>query len=134
MSEHKCCGFKPDGSPCRRTVKASFTYCYSHDPNTLEERRRHNSRAGKGNSQKELRQLKGKLRDLLDDVLEGKVDRGVAAVAANVSNALSRVYSVSLKARELETLEERLSELEEALERRAKEEEEEEKTGYGYPR
>jgi tryptophan 2,3-dioxygenase len=129
LSEHKCCGFKPDGSPCQRTVKASFTYCYSHDPNTLEERRRHNSRAGKGNSQKELRQLRAKLHDLLDDVLEGNIDRSVAAVAANVSNALSRVYSVSLKAREVEEIAERLGELEDALERRGKEQ-----TGYGYTR
>jgi hypothetical protein len=117
LSSHRCSGVKQKGEPCGRIVGTSFSYCYSHDPARLEERRRNASKAGKGNSQRELKRLKDKLQRVLDDVLEGRIDSSRAAVAANVSNALSRVYSVSFKAKELEQFEERLEELEASLER-----------------
>ncbi len=115
MGDHQCAGFKADGSQCQRTVKQAYTFCYSHDPSYLEERRRYAARAGKGNAQKELRTLQGKLSTLLDDVIEGRADEKRASVAANVSNALSRVYSVALRVKEVEELEGRLDQLEEVL-------------------
>jgi hypothetical protein len=48
-------------------------------------------------------------------VLEGKVDRGNAAVAGQLLNYALRAVSVGLKARENEELEERLAELETML-------------------
>ena len=52
----------------------------------------------------------------LDDVLEEKVDRNVAAVASQILNIYLRAVSVELKAREQLELTERLESLEEALE------------------
>ena len=54
----------------------------------------------------------------LDDVLEEKVDKGVAAVASQILNVYLRAVSVELKAREQLELTERLQALEEALEQR----------------
>jgi hypothetical protein len=115
MPEHRCNGFKATGEQCKRVVNESFSYCYAHDPNTLEERRRNAVKSGKGNAQKELRNLKRRLSKLFDDVLEGKIDTRRAAVAANVSNALARVHTVSLQIKEVEELEGRIEELESSL-------------------
>jgi hypothetical protein len=54
---------------------------------------------------------------LADDVLEEKVDKGVAAVASQVLNVYLRAVSVELKAREQLELVERLEVLEETLAR-----------------
>jgi hypothetical protein len=53
-------------------------------------------------------------------VLEGKVDRGVAAVASQVLNVYLRAISVELKVKEVLELEMRLEEVEAILEQRKK--------------
>jgi hypothetical protein len=117
----RCSGNKEDGSPCERIVGAEQDYCYSHDPDRAEERRRNASRggkrAGRGRPQVELAGIKQRLSDLATDVLEENVDKGVAAVASQVLNVYLRAVSVELKAREQLELIERLDALEDALER-----------------
>jgi hypothetical protein len=49
-------------------------------------------------------------------VLEGRQDKGVAAVASQVLNVYLRAVSVELKVKEVTELEERLEELERVLE------------------
>jgi hypothetical protein len=51
-------------------------------------------------------------------VLEGRQDKGVAAVASQVLNVLLRAVSVELKVREQQEITERLEELETLLEQR----------------
>ena len=51
-------------------------------------------------------------------MLEGRQDKGVAAVASQVLNVYLRAISVELKVREVTELEERLEELERVLEQR----------------
>ncbi len=96
-------------------------WCWSHHPDHEAERRRRASKGGKrggrGRPQAELANIKGRLSDLATDVLEEKVDKGVAAVASQVLNVYLRAFSVELKAREQLELIERLEALEEALER-----------------
>ena len=87
-------------------------------PANAERRRREQSRGGKNKPSRELIGVKARLSDLADDVLEGSVDRGVAAVASQVLNVYLRAVSVELKAREQLELIERLEALEEALERK----------------
>jgi hypothetical protein len=55
---------------------------------------------------------------LADDVLEGRVEKGDAAVVSQIWNAYIRAVATSLKAREQEEIEERLAELETALAQR----------------
>jgi hypothetical protein len=87
-------------------------------PKNAERRRRGQSRGGKNKPSKELAAIKQRLSELADDVLEGRQDKGVAAVASQVLNVYLRAISVELKVREVTELEERLEELERVLEQR----------------
>jgi hypothetical protein len=113
----RCAGIKRDGGRCTVIVDGAQTYCYQHDPKRAEERRRNASRAARSKPSRELVGIKQRLSDLADDVLEEKVDKGVAAVASQVLNVYLRAVSVELKAREQLELVERLEVLEETLAR-----------------
>jgi hypothetical protein len=122
----RCAHTYADSSQCKRIVSDSETYCYSHDPERAQERKRNASKGGKrggrGRPQAELANIKQRLSDLADGVLaedpEERVDKGVAAVASQVLNVYLRAVSVELKAREQLGLVERLEVLEQALETR----------------
>ncbi len=73
------------------------------------------SRAGKAKPNREISEVKRRLSTLADDVLEGRQDKGVAAVASQVLNVYLQAVSVELKARELE-LEARIEALEQPQE------------------
>jgi hypothetical protein len=64
----------------------------------------------------ELSDVKRRLSDLVNDVLEGRQDRGDAAVVGQLLNTYIRAIGVELKAREQMDLIERLETLEEQLE------------------
>ena len=114
----RCAGIKRDGGRCATIVEPPQTHCYQHDPARAEERRRNASRAARSRPSRELGAIKQRLSDLADDVLEGRMDKGVAAVASQVFNVYLRAVSVELKAREQLELIERLEALEEVLEQR----------------
>src|SRR5919206_2794537 len=116
-----CRATKKDGSPCTLPSLGSGGLCWAHDPANAERRRKGQSRGGRNKPTKELAAIKQRLSDLADDVLEGNVERGVAAVASQVLNVYLRAISVELKAREQLELIERLETLEEALEQRKEE-------------
>jgi hypothetical protein len=115
----RCAAIKPSGERCKVSAMAGSEWCWNHDPAHAEERRRHGARGGKrggrGRPQADLANIKSRLSDLADDVLEERVDKGVAAVASQVLNVYLRAVSVELKAREQLELIERLEALEEAL-------------------
>jgi hypothetical protein len=112
-----CKATKRDGSPCTLPSYGSDGLCWAHDPKNAERRRRGQSRGGKSKPSKELVGIKQRLSDLADDVLEGRQDKGVAAVASQVLNVYLRAVSVELKVREQQELIERLEALEEAQSR-----------------
>ena len=97
-------------------VGSGQSHCYAHDPKRSEERKRNASRDGKSKgSGGELVDLKRQVRDLASDVLEGKADRGRAAVANQLYNTLIRAIEQERKLKELGELAERLEALEEVL-------------------
>jgi broad specificity phosphatase PhoE len=110
----RCPATKRDGGQCTTIVKPPQTHCYQHDPERAEERKRNASRAGKSGG-KEVRDLKRRISDVIDAVLEGSQDRGRAAVAVQGFNALRGVLELERKIREAEELEARLAALEEVL-------------------
>ena len=118
----RCAGIKRDGGRCAVVVGPGQSHCYAHDPGRAEERRRNASRGGKrggrGRPQAELSDVKRRLSDLVDDVLEGRKDRGDAAVAGQLLNTYIRAVGVELKVREQQEIVERLEELEEGLRHR----------------
>jgi predicted RNA-binding Zn ribbon-like protein len=121
----RCLGTKRDNSPCTVSVEPPKTYCWWHDPANAEARKhaaaRGGKRAGRGRPQAELANIKQRLSELAEDVLEGRQEKGVAAVASQVLNVYLRAVSVELKAREQMELIERLEALETLLEQRKEE-------------
>src|SRR5215217_7957776 len=101
---NRCLGTKRDNSPCTVSVTPPQTYCWWHDPANADARKqaaaRGGKRAGRGRPQAELSDIKRRLSDLADDVLEGRQDRAVAAVASQVLNVLLRAISVETKLKE----------------------------------
>jgi hypothetical protein len=116
----KCSGITQAGTACKGVPIEGSQWCYVHHPDHAEDRRRHGSKGGKrggrGRPQAELSDIKRRLSVLADDVLEGRQDKGVAAVGAQVLNVLLRAISVETKLKEQFELVERLESLEEGLE------------------
>jgi len=116
----RCSGIRADGGRCRAQAIRSSEYCVNHHPDYEDARRRRNSKGGKrggrGRPQAELGDIKRRLSDLADDVLEERVDKGVAAVALQILNVYLRAVSVELSVREQLELVERLEALEGAVE------------------
>src|SRR5215210_5066612 len=112
----RCAGCKPNGTPCERIVPASQRYCYSHDPTRENERRRNASRAGKSAGGREIRDLKRRISEVVDAVLDGSQDRGRAAVAIQGLGALRGVLDLERKVKEADEMEARIEELARAAE------------------
>ena len=110
-----CSGIKRDGGRCTATVEPPKQYCWWHDPANADKRKRAASRGGKSKGNGELADLKKQVKDLAADVLEGKADRGRAAVANQLYNTLIRAIEQERKLRELEEIAARLEALEEVL-------------------
>src|SRR5829696_6270061 len=95
-----CSGIRADGGRCRAQAMRDSAYCIGHDPDQAEARRRRASKGGKrggrGRPQAELANIKARLSDLADDVLEGRQDKGVAAVASQVLNVYLRAVSIEM--------------------------------------
>jgi hypothetical protein len=91
----------------------------SHDPDEEEARRDRASRggrtAGRGRPLTEVGQVKKRLSKLADDVLSGAVERPTGAVVSQIYNVLLRGIDLEIKARELDEIETRLADIEDAL-------------------
>jgi hypothetical protein len=114
-----CSGIRADGGRCQAQAMRDSEWCINHHPDHEQARRRRASKGGKregrGRPQAELTQIKQRLSDLAEDVLEGRQDRAVAAVASQVLNVYLRAVSVEMKLKEQLELIERLEKLEEGL-------------------
>ena len=116
-----CSGITRDGERCRGIAIEGSEYCYAHDPDRAEERRRNahkgGKRGGRGRPSVELARLQARFEDLAEQVLAGDIERGVGAVAGQLLNGARACVRDALTAREQEELVGRLEALEEALER-----------------
>ncbi len=112
----KCAGKTGAGECCGAIAISGSDYCHAHHPDRAEARRRAASKGGKrggrGRPQAELAGIKARLSDLAEDVLEGKADKGAAAVAGQLLNTYIRAVGMELKAKEGTELEERIAALE----------------------
>ena len=119
-----CSGHRADGGRCKAQATRSSSFCIGHDPDRVDDRRRRASkggrRGGRGRPQAELADIKRRLLQLTDSVLEGSQDRANAAVAGQLLNTLIRCCGLELRVREVDELETRLEELEEIIERQNK--------------
>ncbi len=111
----QCRAVERNGEPCKGAVTGPHGYCWAHAPENAEQRKRMASKAARSKPNKEVRAVKDRLEDLADGVLLGTIDKADAAVVAQIWNTYLRAVSVELKVREVEDLEQRLSDLEELL-------------------
>jgi hypothetical protein len=114
----KCTGITRDGERCREIAIDGLGYCYAHD--RAEERRRNahkgGRRGGRGRPSVELATLKERLSTPADNVLEGSVDRGDAAVAGQLLNTVIRAIGMEMRVREVEDLQRQVEELRDLIE------------------
>jgi len=108
------------GSRCRLDAAPGATWCYSHHPARVEERRRNARKAGRagGNGRagaSEVASIKREIRAVLDGVLDGRIERGAGACAAQLLNVLLRAAELERRVRAGDVVEERLERLERAL-------------------
>jgi hypothetical protein len=108
----RCAANTEDGRPCERIVKAAQHYCYSHDPDRADERRRNASKAARSRPSRDLANVKAQLQEMADKVLAGEQDRSAAAVAGQLLNIKLRAIEVERKVKEADELEERIEALE----------------------
>ena len=121
MSQRRLCTAIPaSGQRCRGTALDSSEYCYAHSPHKTAEREANAAAGGRAHSRpsSELGQIKARVKSIARDVLEGRVDRGNAAVALQGYNVLLRAVETERKVLESVLLEERVIELETQLEER----------------
>ena len=107
-----CSGITKSGTRCTHSVHGSSQYCHLHDPARSEDRRRIASRAGKSKPSRVLLELRDRLVQLGEDVLDDAVDSKKAAVAGQLYNIAIRATEVQRKLYESEELERRIAELE----------------------
>ena len=111
-----CRATKANGEPCTLAANGPQGFCWAHDPANREQRRKMASRAAKSNRRnqptRELQDVKHRLIDLADAVLEGRQDRGRAAVAGQLLNTAIRALEIERKWHETDDLEKRIAELE----------------------
>ena len=109
----QCSAITAGGSRCRRLAADGNEYCSAHDPAKAEVRRRAASKGGRARSgTSEIRQLKDEIRETLERIATGELERGVGAVVLQGYNTLARYLELERKVREVEELEERLETLE----------------------
>jgi hypothetical protein len=116
----RCTAIKPTGERCKAGAIEGSEWCWNHNPAHADERRRHGQRGGKrggrGRPSVELGAIKERLTTLADDVLEGSVDRGDAAVVGQLLNTVIRAVGMEMKVREVEELAREVEELRDLLE------------------
>ena len=116
----RCQASKRDGTPCTLPARSDNGMCWAHDPAHAEQRRKAASKAGKTKPSAELHQIKRQLRNIADEVLEGKITTAKGSVAAQVLGVYLRAVEQERKQRELEELEARLEAVEGVLKGRQK--------------
>jgi hypothetical protein len=113
-----CNGTRADGGHCQAQAMRNSEWCINHDPDQAEVRRRRASKGGKrggrGRPLVELADVKRQLKELADEVIAGRTDKGNAAVAGQLLGTFLRAVSVELKVREQDEILQRLDDLESA--------------------
>ncbi len=109
-----CAASKKNGSPCTLPAPGPDGLCWVHTASNADARRRGQSRGGRGRPGRELADLKARILETVEGVLDGTLDRGSAAVAVQGYNAFRAALELERKVKETDELEERLQQLEDA--------------------
>jgi hypothetical protein len=86
----QCSFTKPNGERCKLAAQGQQGVCWNHDPKNAERRRKQASKAATAKADKEVREVKREIRDLIKAVR----DEGFDPTAAN---AINRLYQTLLQ-------------------------------------
>jgi len=86
----QCSFTKPNGERCKLAAQGLQGVCWNHDPKNAEQRRKQASKAATAKADKEVREVKGEIRDLILLVREEGFDPTAA-------NAINRLYQTLLQ-------------------------------------
>jgi hypothetical protein len=116
----QCSYIRSEGVRCRGVaVRGSDPpLCAAHDPRFLERRRAGARRGGRARGASEIVEIKGQLAALYGDVISGRIDRGIAAVGAQVENVRLRAIEIERKVAEADEYLRRIEDLERRMEGR----------------
>ncbi len=112
-----CLGTKRDGAACTATVELPHTHCWWHSDSNKEQRKRAASRGGKSKPSRVTKDLHLLLESLTEQVMAGDIAPYPASVAGQLIAVRLRLLEYERRVRETDTLELRVEELSEALER-----------------
>jgi hypothetical protein len=116
-----CSAIKADGLRCKATATKGSGYCFNHNPNYSEERRRNASKGGRagGRGRPAARDEISRIRHMLTQVVEGvlteDMDKSRAAVAIQGLNALRGLLETECRIKQAQEFEERIAVLEKRL-------------------
>ncbi len=116
----RCAALKSDGSRCQARAMEGYQWCYSHRPDLAEERSRNARRGGKAGGRgrgglSETTEAKRYIKALVNKLIKGEIERGIAATCFMGLNTLGRFIELELKVREQEEIIERLEALEQDM-------------------
>jgi hypothetical protein len=86
----QCRANKPDGERCTLPAKGSHGLCWTHDPKNAAKRRRNASKAATAKADKEIRETKAEIRELVRLVREEAFD-------VSKANTINRLYQTLLQ-------------------------------------
>ena len=112
----RCGETKADGSPCERIVGASQSYCYSHDPNRANDRRKSASTAGKSKLSSEIISIRSEIREIMEGIREEDIDKGAGSVLLQGCGLLLKAVAEGRKQSEYDEVRSEMAELRELFE------------------
>jgi hypothetical protein len=87
---NQCSATKLNGEPCENVAHGSQDVCWSHDPRNAEKRRKQASKAATAKADREVREVKREIRDLIKAVREDGFD-------VSRANTANRLYQTLLQ-------------------------------------
>jgi hypothetical protein len=110
----RCSAITRSGGRCKGVAVRGSDLCAAHDPRTQERRRSGAKRGGRKRpgASAELATVKAELRETIEGVRDGSLDRGTGAVIGGLYNTLLRALEVQRKWHEADVLEARIEALE----------------------
>lgn len=114
----RCAGTKPDGSQCTVLVAREGEFCYWHNPEKQQARKRNAAKGGRSRWSGELADVRAEIRTAIEGLKDGNLDPRTGAVVFQGYNTLLRCIEAERGSR-LEELERELAALEDRIAGRA---------------
>lgn len=86
---NQCSATKLNGEPCENAAHGGQEFCWSHDPKNAAKRHRNASKAATAKADREVRELKAEIREMISLVRDGGFDPTAA-------NSCNRLYQTLL--------------------------------------